>query len=124
VAAAAGPTDFYDIDANSLYDQWGDEHDCQNNVFNSQGNVGKARWEDLSGHPYTGIFDGGADTGFIRLSTVQPVNEDVNSALPKMNPTIELKFLRNQRDSANTIGKFNFVGQTDYNFFGSSMSTV
>jgi hypothetical protein len=35
IAPAAGPIDFFEIDANSLYDQWGDEFDCQNNVFNS-----------------------------------------------------------------------------------------
>jgi len=123
-APAAGPTDYFTIDANTDYDEWGDEFECRTNVFNSQGNVGMVRWEDVGGHPYTGIFAGGADTGFIRLSTVTPVNTDVSSSLPKMNPTLALKLLRNQRDSANTIANLGFFGQDSYNFFEHDLTTA
>lgn len=110
IAPAAGLTDYFAIDPNTDYDEWGDEFDCRTNVFNSQGNVGMVRWEDLGGHPYTGIFAGGADSGFIRLSTETPVNADVSSSQTKMNPTLALKLLRNQRDSANTVANLNFFG--------------
>jgi hypothetical protein len=67
------------------------------------GSVGKAKWEDLGGHPYTGMFKGG-DTGYVRLNTRAFVNEDVNSPEAKMNPSISLKFLRDNHDSGNVLG--------------------
>jgi len=66
--------------------------------------VGKARWESVGEHQYTGIFRSGGDTGFARLSTSAPVNEDVDSEEEKMTPTIAVKFLRDHIDSANTFG--------------------
>ena len=65
------------IDSATAFDEWGDEIECRKKAIHSQGNVGKATWEDLGGHKYTGIFKGGADTGFARLSTVIPVNTDI-----------------------------------------------
>jgi len=104
-----------------VFDEWGDEMECRKKVLHSQGNVGRARWDDLGGHPYTGIFNGGGDTGFVRLSTVVPV--DVEGVI-KMNPTIAVKFLRDGVDSANTVANQNFIGQTGFNFFESPLSTV
>jgi len=60
--------EFFKIDSDSIYDEFGDEMDCRLKTAHSQGNVGKAEWKDLGGHGYTGIFQG-ADTGFVRLST-------------------------------------------------------
>ena len=94
--------------------------ECRKKVLHSQGNVGKARWEDLGGHPYTGIFNGGADTGFVRLSTVAPIDPDV----VWMHPTMAVKFLRDGVDSANSVANLNFMGQPSFNFFESSLSTV
>ena len=34
----------------------------------SQGVVAKVSWEDLEGHDYTGLFEGGSDLGLMRLS--------------------------------------------------------
>ena len=56
------------------------------------------------------MFEGGGDTGYVRLSTVVPVNEDVNSPDPKMLPSIAVKFLRDGIDSANVVANLNFVG--------------
>ena len=36
----------------------------------SQGVVAKVSWEDLEGHDYTGLFEGGSDLGLMRLSEV------------------------------------------------------
>ena len=70
------PLEGFSIDPATVFDEWGDEIECRKKVIHMQGNVGKAKWEDLGGHKYTGIFKGGADTGFVRLSTVNPVNTD------------------------------------------------
>ena len=56
------------INVSSVFDEHGDEMDCRHKTISSQGNVGKIVWEDLGGHNYTGVFQGG-DTGFIRLSS-------------------------------------------------------
>lgn len=114
----------FSMEVDSVFDEWGDELECRKKGIHSQGNIGKARWEDLGGHKYTGIFNGGADTGFVRLSTVNPVNTDEHSVLPWMNPTIALKFLRDGVDSANAFGNLNFMGQFSYNFFESSLSSI
>ena len=65
-------SEFFKVDTDAMYDEFGDEFDCRLKSIHSQGNVGKAEWRNLGGHGYTGIFQG-ADTGFVRLSTAAPV---------------------------------------------------
>lgn len=60
------------IDVASVFDEWGDELDCRLKTIHSQGNVAKAEFLSNGDHPFTGMFTG-ADTGFVRLSTVLPV---------------------------------------------------
>lgn len=60
------------IDVASVFDEWGDELDCRLKTIHSQGNVAKAELVSYGDHPYTGLFTG-ADTGFVRLSTVLPI---------------------------------------------------
>jgi len=72
IQPAVDRSEFFKIDTDSMYDEFGDEFDCRVKSIHSQGNVGKAEWRNLGGHSYTGIFHGG-DTGFVRLSTAQPV---------------------------------------------------
>lgn len=115
--------EFFKIDVDAVYDEFGDEFDCRLKTVHSQGNVGKAEWRDLGGHEYTGIFKG-ADTGFVRLSTSRSVlkPEDKDSDEQSvMNPTIALKFLRDQTLSANAVANHNIAGQTSYNFFENSL---
>ena len=116
-------SEFFKIDTDAVYDEFGDEFDCRLKTVHSQGNVGKAEWRSLGNHDYTGIFEG-ADTGFVRLSTSQSVlrpehrdSDDDNV----MNPTIALKFLRDQTLSANAVANHNVRGQPSYNFFESSL---
>lgn len=113
----------FTIDPETLFDEFGDENDCRRKAAHAHGNVGKAVWKDLGDHPYTGMFKG-ADTGFIRLSPVGSVEEDVNAPGPKMNPSIALKFLRNGMDSGNVVANHSFLGQDSYNFFANSLSTI
>lgn len=104
--------EFFKIDTDAVYDEFGDEFDCRLKTVHSQGNVGKAEWRDLGGHEYTGIFKG-ADTGFVRLSTSRSVlkPEDKDSDDQNvMNPTIALKFLRDQTLSANAVANHNVAG--------------
>ena len=56
----------------------------------AQGVVGKIAWEDVGGHPYTGILEGGTDLGLIRFS-------EGNFLLPEttgLTPTLAIKLLR------------------------------
>ena len=110
------------LDVHTAFDEWGDEFDCRLKTVHSQGNVAKAEWINYGGHPYTGMFEG-ADTGFVRLSTLVPVKEpgSVESGANVMLPTISLKFMRDQMDSANAFGNKSFFGQTSYNFFENSL---
>ena len=48
--------EFFTIEMSTPFDEWGDEFDCRNKTVHAQGNVAKARWEDLGGHSYTGMF--------------------------------------------------------------------
>ena len=75
--------------------------------------MGKILWVDLGGHDYTGIFNGGSDTGYVRLSTGAPVNTYPKNMLPGMG----LKFLRDGVDSANFVAFNSVNGQESYNFF-------
>ena len=106
-----------------MFDEWGDENDCRRKAAHLNGSVGKAVWEDLGNHPYTGMFKG-ADTGFIRLNVVGPVNENVDAPGPKMTPAISLKFLRDGMDSGNVVANQSFRGQESYNFFENSVGTI
>jgi len=66
----------------------------------------------------------GADTGFVRLSPIGSVNEDVDAPGFKMNPSMALKFLRDSMDSGNISANHSFFGQSSYNFFENSVSTI
>ena len=106
-----------------MFDEFGDENDCRRKAAHANGSVGKAVWEDLGWHPYTGMFKG-ADTGFIRLATVGGVNDKNDSEPLKMDPSISLKFLRDGIDSGNISANHSFRGQPSFNFFENSISTV
>ena len=73
---------------------WG----CRKKTIHAVGNVGKISWESMGDHQYTGIFKG-SDTGFARLSSASPVDNDK----PHMVPGFGIKFLRDGRDSANFV---------------------
>jgi len=114
-------SEFFKVNTNDMYDEFGDEFDCRLKSIHSQGNVGKAEWKNLGGHSYTGIFLG-ADTGFVRLSSAFPVlrpediwDDDEDKLV--MNPTMAMKFLRDQTWSANAVANHEIWGQTSYNFF-------
>lgn len=51
-------------------------------------------------HPFTGLFESGADYGFIRMSMAGAPAKD------KTTPGIGLKFLRDGMDSANLVAMF------------------
>jgi hypothetical protein len=117
--------EFFKIDMHSVFDEIGDEMDCRLKTKHSQGQVSKVAWVSTKDHLYTGIFEG-AETGFVRLSTSEPVI-DPDNADPEtlvMQPSIAVKFLRNGIDSANALGNLNQFGQKSYNFFESSLSSI
>ena len=55
-------------------------------------------WVSLGNHKFTGMFEG-ADTGLIRLSVAAPVDKKG----PLMIPSLAIKLLRDQYDSANVV---------------------
>lgn len=82
-----------------------------------------AEWIAEEGHPYTGIFKSGGDTGFVRLSSqdlVREPGETEGGTLTAITATIAVKFLRDGIDSANAVanGPPQF---TSYDFFENSM---
>ena len=53
----ATPTEqFFTTNLKTVLDEWGDEFDCRDKTVHAQGNVAKARWVNLGGHNYTGMF--------------------------------------------------------------------
>ena len=116
---------FFDVDLSGVFDEFGDEFDCRHKTAHPQGNVGRAEWRNLGGHGYTGIFQG-ADTGFVRLSTVAPViapEERETDDQNVMVATMSLKFLRDGVDSANSLANQNLGGQASYDFFAQPLFT-
>jgi len=71
--AETAPLTFFHTDMKTTFDEWGDEYDCRERTAHWFGNIGKVRWVDQGGHSYTGIFNGGSDTGVARLSWEFPV---------------------------------------------------
>ena len=75
--------------------------------------MAKASWEDLGGHDYTGLFEGGSDLGLIRLS-------EANYFLPEasgLTPSLAIKFLRDGMESVNHMGNVSFEPTQSFNFF-------
>jgi len=93
--------------------------ECRKKTVHQLGNVGKVQWEDLGGHDYTGIFNGGSDTGFARLSSQFVTLPDslAGETGGHMNPSIAIKFLRDGIDSGNIMGNVGVYGQRSFNFF-------
>ena len=71
---------------------------CRHKTTHPQGVVAKINWENVGGHPYTGMFKG-ADTGYVRLSSAAAVNYDKPTSVPNMG----VKLLRDDHDSANFV---------------------
>ena len=57
-------------------------------INHSQGTVAKVSWEDLGGHPYTGLYDGGSDLGLMRLSEGNFILPEA----PGLTPAMAMKF--------------------------------
>ena len=106
------------IDENPVFDTEGDELACSRlgcrpKTIHAIGNVCKVSWLDLGGHPYTGIFNGGADYGYVRISSASPVD----TKTPWSRPGMGVKFLRDGVDSANFVAMHDVDGQKSLNFF-------
>ena len=116
---------FFNLDRNSIFDEFGDENDCRDKTVHNRGNVAKIEWRNLGGHHYTGIFQG-ADTGFVRLNTEFPIIKPEHRETDDQNvmtASISVKLLRDGVDSANSLANQNLVGQSSYNFFAAPLFT-
>ena len=73
------------------YTWQGDELPLERPKINhAQGVVGLVSWEDVEGHDYTGLFEGGSDLGLIRMSEANFLLDEA----PGLTPSIAIKFLR------------------------------
>ena len=79
----------------------------------AQGLVGLVTWEEVVGHPYTGLYKGKTN-GLLRFS-------EANFApLPETNgltPALALKFPRTKIASVNHVANTSFEPSTSWNFF-------
>ena len=90
-------------------------------VNHAQGTVTLASWEDLGGHKYTGIYNGGSDKIIMRLSES---NFDIPEA-SGLTPSFALKFLRDNMRSVNmlTLANESFEPMDNFNFFSEDFYT-
>ena len=72
----------------------------------------------MGDHDYTGIFNGGADYGYVRFSTATPPD----TVTPNMKPGMGVKLLRDGQDSANFVSMYSVDGQDTLNFFAKQWS--
>jgi len=84
-----------------------------------QGVMATFEWVDLGNHTYTGIYDGGATNGIIRLS-------EGNNIFPEssgLTPTMALKFLIDGEPSTNILANTSFEPSNSWNFFANDFRT-
>ena len=85
-------------------------------INHSQGVVAIVEWEDLGGHDYTGIYNGGSDKALIRMS-------ESNFLIPEASglaPSLAIKFLRDKMPSVNHLANVGFESTSSFNFFSST----
>ena len=88
-------------------------------INHSQGAVAKVSWEDLGGHAYTGIYDGGSDLGLMRLSEANFVLPEA----PGLTPAMGLKFQRDGMEAVNILANTSFEPSSSWNFFANNFGT-
>ena len=79
--------------------------------------MGLVSWEDLGGHDYTGLFEGGSDLGLIRMSEAGFGLLEEASGL---SPSFAIKFLRDGMQSANHLANVSFGSTDSFNFFANN----
>jgi len=103
--------------ANGFDEMPGPRNNMRNKLFHQQGLVAKAEYINTAGDTYTGVFEG-ADNVLIRLSETDIIADDISTAAK---PSIAIKFLRNERDSANQFGMVSFEGTNSWDFFANPL---
>ena len=83
-------------------------------INHAQGVVGLVSWEDVGGHDYTGLFEGGSDLGLIRMSEAGFGLLEESSGL---SPSFAMKFTRDGMQSVNHLANVSFGSTDSFNFF-------
>ena len=89
-------------------------------INHAVGVVSLVSWEDLGGHDYTGIYNGGSSMGLLRLS-------EGNFLLPEtggLTPSLAIKFLRDGMESVNHLANVSFEPTTSFNFFANNFHSM
>lgn len=82
-------------------------------INHAQGTVTLVSWEDLGGHGYSGLYDGGSDFGLLRLSEGNFILPET----PGLTPSLGIKFLRDGMRSVNHLANVSFDPTDSWNFF-------
>jgi hypothetical protein len=85
-------------------------------INHAQGVVALVSWEDLGGHDYTGLYEGGSDMGLIRMSEANFVLDEA----PGLTPSLAMKFLRDNMKSVNHLANVSFEPTKSFNFFANN----
>ena len=88
-------------------------------LIHSVGVVAPAKFVKVEGsNNYSGVFEG-ADNAIIRMShAVKP-----DFSVPNVVPGMAIKFLRDNRPSANVFAMYSLLGQTSYHYFEHDFSS-
>ena len=92
-------------------------------INHAQGVVAKVAWDDLGGHPYTGLYTGGSELGLLRMSEgnfLLPGDDE----MPGLTPTLAIKFLRDGFDSVNLLANTSFEPINSFNFFAADFRST
>jgi hypothetical protein len=94
-------------------------------LIHSVGSVAKVKFQPVANHEgYTGIFQG-ALHGLLRMSLAKqpdPSKTTAQGAYDNFAPGFGLKFLRDDRSSANLVAMYGVDGQDSWNFFKNDFS--
>lgn len=82
--------------------------------------MGLVEWEDVGGHDYTGLFEGGSEMGLIRMSEA---NFGLLDEAPGLTPSIAIKFTRDGMQSVNHLANVSFGPTNSFNFFANDFKS-
>lgn len=85
-------------------------------INHAVGVVAQVSWEDVGGHPYTGIYNGGSTYGIIRMSEGNFLLDEA----PGLTPSLAIKIFRDGMESVNQLANVSFEPTDSFNFFANN----
>lgn len=85
-------------------------------INHAVGVVAQVSWEDVGGHPYTGVYNGGSSNAIIRMSESNFLLDEA----PGLTPSLAIKVLRDGMESVNQLANVSFEPTDSFNFFANN----